>query len=245
MEYLDGLNLHQLVAHYGPQPQARVGYILSHVAESLREAHDLGLIHRDIKPANVFLCDRGGEPDTVKVLDFGLVKHFAGANGESAQAEFVPDGGILGTPNFLAPESIRNHLHSDARSDLYAVGALGYFLLTGKYVFEGASVAEVCHKHLNETPVPPGRRLGRELTPALEAIILRCLEKDPARRPQSAGALLEALRGVEFSPAWTREARDAWWTAQRATRLAQASVTIPKTTVMEKTVRIEMADRTQ
>ena len=150
MEYLDGLNLHELVQRYGAQPEARVVHILRQICESLSEAHGVGLIHRDIKPANVFLCDRGGIPDSVKVLDFGLVKHVSDQADELTAREMPGADGIVGTPNFIAPEAIRDSNRSDARSDLYSLGALGYFLLTGREVFEGDSIAELCAgKHLH------------------------------------------------------------------------------------------------
>ncbi|TAK99265.1 MAG: serine/threonine protein kinase, partial [Verrucomicrobia bacterium] len=246
MEFLDGLNLHDLVARYGAQPEERVAHILSQVCESLREAHGLGLIHRDIKPANVFLCDRGGVADTVKVLDFGLVKHFAESTGETPTAQFLPADGIIGTPNFLAPEAIRDHLASDARSDLYALGALGYFLLTGKYVFESESVAEVCRKHLTEVPTPPSVRAGKPLNVELEALILRCLDKEPLERPQSAGELLEKLRTIPLADSWSGERRTAWWANHRAAVTAASNVAMvtPTPSPLDETVRIEFADRT-
>ena len=189
MEYLDGLNLADLVARYGAQPEERVIHILRQVCDSLNEAHGLGLIHRDIKPANVFVSDRGGVPDIVKVLDFGLVKQFGPNASQTDAEECISADGIVGTPNFIAPETIKNHDQADARSDLYSVGVLGYFLLTGQYVFEGASIAEVCRHHINDDPPAPGARTGRKYDAQLEAIIMRCLAKSPAARPQSADEL--------------------------------------------------------
>ena len=193
MEYLDGLNLHELVHRYGAQPQERVAHILRQVCESLIEAHGVGLIHRDIKPANVFLCDRGGVADSVKVLDFGLVKRVSEQADPPIAREIPGDDGIVGTPNFIAPEAIKDCNQADVRSDLYSLGALGYFLLTGREVFDGDSIAELCRQASLGDARPPGVRVGKSFDPQLEAILMRCLEKDPAARPQSARQMAQAL----------------------------------------------------
>jgi eukaryotic-like serine/threonine-protein kinase len=245
MEYLDGLNLHELVHRYGAQPEARVVHILRHICESLNEAHGVGLIHRDIKPANVFLCDRGGVPDSVKVLDFGLVKNVSDQSDTPAHRESPGEDGIVGTPNFIAPESIQDCNHSDARSDLYSLGALGYFLLTGHEVFDGDSIADLCRQHLKETPLPPGARVGKTFDPELESLLMRCLEKDPAARPQSAREMAQALAATRLAEQWTLPQRAAWWTEQRK---AVAGVIKPAlrfdSSPMDQTVKIEFADRT-
>jgi len=245
MEYLDGLNLHELVHRYGAQPEERVVHILRQVCESLTEAHGVGLIHRDIKPANVFLCDRGGVPDIVKVLDFGLVKHVSAQPDQTLATETPGDDGIVGTPNFIAPEAIKDCNQSDVRSDLYSLGALGYFLLTGKEVFDGDSIAELCRKHLHETPVPPGTRVGKSFELDLEALLMRCLEKDPAARPQSARELRQALAECRLAETWTPERRSTWWVEHRksVTKLIEPAFQ-PDSAQMAKTVRIEFADRT-
>jgi serine/threonine protein kinase len=244
MEYLDGLNLHELVHRYGPQPEERVIHILRQICDSLAEAHALGLIHRDVKPANVFLCDRGGVPDSVKVLDFGLVKHLASAPDGVRRIEISGADGIVGTPNFIAPEAIRDPDQCDARSDLYSVGVLGYFVLTGREIFEGQSIAELCRKHLDEPPVPPSQRMGKAFDPQFEALLLRCLEKDPAARPQSAAELAQQLAAGPLAPDWRPAQRAAWWTAHRK---SIAGVQKPKplgSSHLEKTVKIAFADRT-
>jgi hypothetical protein len=244
MELLDGLNLHELVHRYGPQPEARVAHILKHICESLAEAHALGLIHRDIKPANVFITDRGGVPDSVKVLDFGLVKHLASGPDAVQLLEVAGEDGIVGTPNFIAPEAIRDPNHCDARSDLYSVGVLGYFLLTGQELFSGETIAEICRKHLDETPQPPSQRLGKMIDANFESVLMRCLAKDPAARPQSATALAEQLVASALTPQWTPEQRAAWWTAHRK---SLAGVQKPKplgTSHLDRTVKIAFADRT-
>jgi eukaryotic-like serine/threonine-protein kinase len=203
MEYLDGLTLEEVVAGDGPQEPARVAHVLRQVLGALAEAHGIGLVHRDVKPGNVVLCERGGVPDVAKVLDFGLVKELESDAGVSLE------GALLGTPLYLAPEAIRSPA-ADARADLYSVGAVGYFLLTGTHVFEGRTVIEICSQHLHAAPVPPSRRLGRAVPDAIEAWVLACLEKDPAKRPRSAAEAAAALERAA-PRAWTAEEARAWW----------------------------------
>jgi hypothetical protein len=244
MEFLDGLNLAELVARYGPQSEARVVHILRQVCASLSEAHRLGLIHRDIKPANVFLCDRGGVADQVKVLDFGLVKHFGPDAGQKNLAESASQDGIVGTPNFIAPETIQNPDHVDARSDLYSVGVLGYNLLTGQNIFEGASIAEVCRQHINDLPKPPGERIGKSFDAQLEAVIMRCLAKSPGDRPQSASELDELLSACPSASGWTERQRAAWWQSHRQSPAAPADARKADSTLPEHTVKIDFGERT-
>lgn len=212
MEYLRGLNLHQLVARFGPQPEGRVIHILTQVCESLAEAHALGLVHRDIKPSNIFLCERGGMSDCVKVLDFGLVRQFLRAEAGAPVAE-APDEAdeFVGTPSFMPPEAIKNPAASEPRSDLYAVGALGYFLLTGKYIFEADNISELHQKQLSTTPVPPSQRTDNAISVQVEQIILRCLDVDPEQRPQTALELRDLLSNSPRAGEHTLEARAAWW----------------------------------
>jgi serine/threonine protein kinase len=248
MEYLEGLHLGELVARYGPQSEGRVIHILGQVCGSLGEAHRLGLIHRDIKPANVFLCDRGGVPDSIKVLDFGLVQHLddprRSAGGTASSLHSSRPGVIVGTPNFIAPESLQDPMQSDARSDVYAVGALGYFLLTGHYVFEGESIEQVSRKHLTETPVAPGARRGQPVCPDLESIILRCLEKDPAARPSSAEALGALLAASPCATDWSLGQRLNWWRDHRAAAPASISpAEATASTVCDVTVGIDVGER--
>ncbi len=245
MEYLDGLNLHELVQRYGAQPGGRVVHILRQICDSLAEAHGVGLIHRDIKPANIFLSDRGGIPDSVKVLDFGLVKQAIDQAEAPVATENPGADGIVGTPNFIAPEAIQDCNRSDARSDLYSLGALGYFLLTGREVFEADSIAELCRKHLQEMPIPPGVRVGRMFAPHLEALLMRCLEKDPAARPQSARELGELLAADPLVEMWTPELRTAWWINHRKSIAGLTRPVLPPaSSPIDQTVRIEFADRT-
>jgi hypothetical protein len=242
MEYLDGLNLHELVHRYGAQPEERVVHIIRQICESLTEAHGVGLIHRDIKPANIFLCDRGGIPDSVKVLDFGLVKQ---VSVQSNIVEAPGADGIVGTPNFIAPEAIRDCNRSDVRSDLYSLGALGYFLLTGREVFDGDSVAELCRQHLTETPVPPGVRVGNTFDLELEGLLMRCLAKEPAARPQTAREVAQSLTECRLAERWTPERRTGWWIEHRKTVTGLVKPAIEfEPAPIAKTVRIEFADRT-
>ena len=245
MEYLDGLNLHELIQRYGAQPEERVAHILRQICDSLAEAHGVGLIHRDIKPANIFLCDRGGVADSVKVLDFGLVKRVSNEAGVPVARETPGADGIVGTPNFIAPESISDCNHSDVRSDLYSLGALGYFLLTGREVFDGDSIAELCRKHLKEEPVPPGERVGKKFDPQLESLLMRCLAKDPAARPQSAQEMGQSLAATGLAEKWTPERRAAWWSEHRKSIAGLGRPALQaNTSRFDKTVKIEFADRT-
>ena len=207
MELLEGLGLDQLVAMDGPQPPGRVAHVLRQVLEALAEAHGVGLVHRDVKPANVILCERGGVSDVAKVVDFGLVKDLEGETG------VTHDGAIVGTPLYLAPEAIRSAT-IDARADLYCVGAVAYYLLTARAVFDGRTVIEVCSHHLHTPPVPPSERLGSPLPPALEAWVLKCLEKDPERRPASASEAALDLERCGLGGAWTHTDAHAWWAAK-------------------------------
>ncbi len=240
MEYLDGLNLAEFVEAYGPQPEGRVINLLIQICESLAEAHASGLVHRDIKPANVFVTDRGGVPDMVKVLDFGLVRPLASADNivlDAADTEI-----LAGTPSYMSPEAVENAASTDARSDLYSVGAVGYYLLTGQVVFDGETIAELCRKRLEEKPVPPSTRIGRPICPHLEDLIMRCLERDPKDRPQSAHELITLLATNPRIADWNVEQRAAWWVAHReAINRARAAEAEPIETA--KAVNIEIEDR--
>lgn len=207
MEYLEGINLEDLVQRFGAQPEGRVIFVLQQVCGSLAEAHGIGLIHRDIKPANIMLTERGGLSDFVKLLDFGLAK----ALDAKKDAGLTSAGSLTGTPLYMSPEAVAGGDHLDARSDLYAVGAVGYFLLTGTPVFEGSTVLEVIKQHATEAPDLPSERMGRPVLPALEAILLRCLAKKPEERPQSAAELSDALGACAVSDPWTPKQAERWW----------------------------------
>jgi serine/threonine protein kinase len=234
MEYIDGINFDALVARHGPQPEARVIRILTQVLASLAEAHGIGLVHRDIKPANLLLSRRGGESDVVKVLDFGLVK----AVDAQREMALTSAGTVIGTPLFMSPEAVESPDQIDARSDLYAVAAVGYFLLTGTPPFEGRSVVEICMHHARTPPTPPGQRLGRPIAPDVEAAILRGLAKQPGDRYTDARAFAEALFACNAASRWTSADADSWWdTACKAGPLAKSAPTIA-TVHQEATVEL-------
>jgi serine/threonine protein kinase len=207
MEYLDGVNLEELVARGGPLPEARLLYVLRQVCGSLAEAHAAGLVHRDVKPANILLTCRGGLHDFVKVLDFGLVKPLGGAANVTAPQT------VTGTPLYLSPEAVTHPDQIDARADVYAIGAVGYFLLTGSPVFAGGAAMEICLKHVHAAPEPPSARCGRPVSPGLEALLLRCLAKSAADRPADAGELLRLVERCAVSGRWTADDAASWWAA--------------------------------
>lgn len=210
MEYLEGGDLEQLVAYSGPLPVARVIWILEQVCRALAEAHALGLIHRDVKPSNVLLCERGGEGDVAKIVDFGLVKDLR-AGGDAAQTR---DGALAGTPLYIAPESISAPEAVDARADLYSLGALAYFLLVGEPLFQGKNIVEVCAAHLH-TPPPAASKRRPEVGRDLDAVLARCLEKQPAARFESALGLRAALLECELGERWSAREAAAWWAEHR------------------------------
>ena len=240
MEFLRGLNLHELIARVGPLPEGRVIHILAQICDSLAEAHTLGLIHRDIKPANVFLCHRGGVADCVKVLDFGLVKKYAHTIPEPASE--AGENTIEGTPWFMPPEAIQGSAAIGPRSDLYSLGALGYYLLTGQYIFEAANIAEVHAKQVNALPIPPRLRTTNSISESMEQILLRCLEKNPEQRPSSAQELQSCLLDCAAAADWTPAERLAWWTAYEG-QPAAASTVAPASSTPMATVRVDLADR--
>jgi hypothetical protein len=241
MEYLRGLNLHDLVARYGPQPEGRVIHILSQVCDSLAEAHSVGLIHRDIKPANIFLCHRGGLADYVKVLDFGLVREYhADDAGENTHHS---DDVIEGTPWFTPPEAIHGKVKIDPRSDLYSLGALGYYLLTSHYIFDAETVAEIHEKQLNADPVPPSQRTTQAISAEMERLLLWCLAKDPDVRPQSASELRAQLLACPPADSWPVEARMAWWEAYEREPVVSPDERAADTSTPMATVNVDLADR--
>lgn len=207
MEYLDGIDLQSLVERYGPQSVPRVIHILDQICGSLYEAHSLGLVHRDIKPANIMLNRRGGQPDVVKVLDFGLVK----ALDDQRQAGLTQQTSLTGTPLYMSPEAIQMPNSVDARSDLYAVGAVGYFLLTGQPVFDAESVVDLLQKHVATPPIPPSERSSIAVPAELENALLACLEKSRAKRPQTARDVALLLARCAEATQWSIEDADAWW----------------------------------
>jgi serine/threonine protein kinase len=208
MEYLDGIDLEDLVEKAGPLDPARVIHILMQITGALEEAHGIGLIHRDIKPANIILCERGPTPDVAKVLDFGLVKRLESPTEDAAMTAV---NAITGTPLYLSPEAILSADKVDARSDLYALGCVGYYLLTGSNVFSAGSVVEVCGHHVHTPPTPPSARLRPPHPSDLETAIMTCLEKLPECRPKDASTLYESLRRCAEANRWDPTVARQWW----------------------------------
>ena len=228
MEYLGGIDLDQLVRQFGAQPEGRVIHILRQVCGSLSEAHRVGLIHRDVKPANISLTRRGGVCDLVKVLDFGLVKavHSGPAAGMKANA-------VVGTPHFMSPEAVEKPETVDGRSDLYSLGAVGYWLLTGKTLFDDDTVEQLLARQVKDLPPNPSERVGKPLSPDLSDLIMRGLAKAPEQRPASAEALDQALAGCVSAGAWTPLDAEQWWRVNMA-----AVESLPSSTMAEKTLVI-------
>jgi serine/threonine-protein kinase len=209
MELLDGLTLEQLVERYGPQPPGRVIHILKQVCGALTEAHGIGLIHRDIKPANIHLCRRGDIPDFVKVLDFGLVRQIH--SGESLTYSNV--NSVVGTPLCLSPEAIVTPDRIDARADIYGLGCVAYFLLTGGPVFTGEGLVELCAHHLYTRPAFPSD--GHPVPDDLARVVLSCLAKDRDARPESARALFTELQRCRDAASWGEAEAGTWWAAAK------------------------------
>ncbi len=206
MELLSGATLTQVVEAGGPQPVERVVRILRDAALALNEAHEVGLIHRDIKPSNIMLARQGGIPDVTKVLDFGLVKNL----GQVDDLEQTNTMSIKGTPHYLSPEAILDPQGIDGRTDLYALGAVGYYLLAGRHVFRGKTVIEICMHHLHTKPLPFAEVCSQEVPAELEALIFACLEKAQSDRPASGQELADALDRLAVAR-WTRADAEAWW----------------------------------
>jgi serine/threonine-protein kinase len=214
MELLDGLDLDTLVKRYGPLPAERVVHLLRQVCSSLQDAHVNGLVHRDIKPANVVVSRAGVTFDFAKVLDFGLVKLDAARKSDDDAVKLTTEGSTSGTPAFMAPEVVLGAVETDHRVDLYALGCVGYWLLTGKLIFEGG-VVEVMFHHAHTPPPRPSTRFELPIPAPLEDLIMECLEKEPTRRPASAEAVSTRLAAVPLESAWTVERAERWWTTHR------------------------------
>ena len=207
MEFLEGITIGELVSADGAQPEARVVHLMRQAAASLAEAHAGGLIHRDLKPSNIMLCFRGGMLDFVKVLDFGLVR----GDDRADELQLTSTASLTGTPLYISPEALEAPETMTARSDVYQLGAILYYLLTGRHVFTGESLVEILGKHLNKPPISPSEVLGHPISPDLEALVLACLEKDPLSRPENGSALLEALEHCRIEGAWTQRDAREWW----------------------------------
>ncbi|MFK7989126.1 MAG: serine/threonine-protein kinase [Sandaracinaceae bacterium] len=210
MEYLDGGDLSAVVQATGPMPEERVVHILAQVAAGLAEAHSVGLIHRDIKPGNVLLAGQPAVADLAKLVDFGLVRE------QDAGSGITQTDTVLGTPLYLAPEGITAPDDVTAAVDVYALGAVGYYLLTGDHVFTGATIVEICSHHLHSVPVPIGERRGSPVNEMLEEVLMSCLAKRPEERPDSAEALRDLLVAcAEDLPPWDDKEARRWWAENR------------------------------
>jgi serine/threonine-protein kinase len=233
MEYLDGLDLEELVRRGGPQPSDRVASILEQVCGALAEAHANDIIHRDIKPQNIILCERGLIPDVAKVVDFGLAKEITNETGQSTEV-------ILGTPAYLAPEAMTDSRAVGPKTDLYALGAVGYFLLAGKRMFADAKTTlDICVHHMTKVPQRPSELAGIEVDRALEDLIMQCLAKNPADRPDSAVALAEALHALPRRGNWTEDNALEWWRTRRNTHQAQIEAAGAET----QSITVELGER--
>jgi serine/threonine-protein kinase len=213
MELLEGVDLENLVEKYGPLPPERVVHILLQVCHSLADAHDHDLIHRDIKPGNIFVCsERAGDFDFVKVLDFGMVALKPEVSAEATR--LTSEGMLTGTPAYLPPELITS-TQVDSRADLYSLGCVAYWLLTGRLVFEGQTPMAVVLAHAKDTPVPPSQVAELFVPTSLDALVMKCLEKDPAHRPASARDLASELHACVLERTWTPERARHWWESHR------------------------------
>ncbi len=208
MEYLPGLSLTELVERFGPMPPARVIYLLRQACDALDEAHDSGLIHRDIKPANLMAAYRGGHYDVTKLLDFGLVKTLRAEDSVHVSQE----GTIAGSPLYMAPEQVMHHKAPDRATDIYGLGAVAYFTLTGRPPFLGDTAMEVMVAHARDPVVPPSQ-IHEGIPRDLEAIVLRCLSKDPRDRYHDASSLSQALAACVDAGNWSPAHAADWWRA--------------------------------
>jgi serine/threonine protein kinase len=209
MELLEGRDLETLVREFGPVPADRAMYLLRQVAHSLADAHARGMVHRDIKPANVYVCRMGLEYDFVKVLDFGLVK--LRERGGQSESLLTLDHTTTGTPAYMAPEIILGDTEVDARADVYALGCVAYYLLTGQLVFEAETPMKMLMRHVHAQPVPPSQRTELPIPRELDELVLACLQKDPNQRPQSAQELFRMAAKCHCADCWDSDAAQRWW----------------------------------
>jgi serine/threonine-protein kinase len=207
MELLVGRDLQSLVREFGPVPAGRARFLLRQVCHSLAEAHARGFVHRDVTPSNIYVCRMGLDYDFVKVLDFGLVTVSERRPLESALGFSL----ATGTPAFMAPEIVLG-AEVEPRADVYAIGCVAYYLLTGQPVFEADTPADMLMLHLQAHPMPPSQRTEMPISPELDALVLACLAKDPRRRPRDAAAVLDMLDRCSVGDTWDTAMAGAWWT---------------------------------
>jgi serine/threonine-protein kinase len=216
MELLNGMDLQTLVSQHGALPPARAIHLLQQACESLAEAHQRGLVHRDIKPGNIQVCRMGQYADWVKVLDFGLVKSQAG---DVLEPGLTAPHTVTGTPAYLSPESALGEA-VDQRTDIYALGCVAYWMLTGRYVFTGDSAMQIVARHVSSEPAPPSRHSTFDVPPELDQLVLACLAKRPAERPATARELCDRLGECAVGSAWTREDAKKWWETRMEAEVA-------------------------
>jgi serine/threonine-protein kinase len=209
MELLTGRDLESLVREFGPLPPDRTLYLLRQVCHSLADAHSRGLVHRDIKPANIYVCRMGLEYDFVKVLDFGLVKFRD--RGSAQQTMVTADHATTGTPAYMAPEIILGETDVDRRADVYALGCVAYFMLTGQLVFEADTPMKTLVQHVQAQPVPPSQRTELSIPRELDDLVLACLQKDPDKRPQDAEELFAVACDCRTCDGWNTARAKTWW----------------------------------
>jgi serine/threonine-protein kinase len=209
MELLTGRDLESFVRDFGPVPANRAIYLLRQVCHSLADAHARGLVHRDIKPANIYLCRMGLEYDFVKVLDFGLVKY--GSHRSVRDTYATIDHQTTGTPAYMAPEIILGEAEVDRRADVYALGCVAYYLLTGHLVFEADTAMKMLMQHVQAVAAPPSQRTELPIPPELDAFVMACLQKDPDKRPQNAEELLRAAHDCQTCEGWNQDLARVWW----------------------------------
>lgn len=214
MELLDGRDLESLIKEFGPLPPERAMYLLRQVCHSLAEAHARGMVHRDIKPANIFVCRMGLEFDFVKVLDFGLVQTRRPDPSTAVTETLLTAQQLIGTPAYMAPEVILGRDDVDRRADVYAIGCVAFFLLTGTRVFHDGSQMQVLVDHVHAEPVPPSSRLGRPLPKEVDAFVIDCLRKNPDDRPKDAGELLARIGSYHLASQWSGAHARTWWEAR-------------------------------
>jgi len=229
MELLDGVDLEQIVRNHGALSPGRTIDILIQVCGALQEAHERGIVHRDIKPANIILCEHGGRADVAKVVDFGLLKELSGKGNVTSES-------IVGTPSYVAPEMVTDPGSVTPSVDLYALGAVGYYLASGRRVFEGKTALEVCIKHVTTEPTPLST-VAPGVPAELERVIMQCLRKQPSERFATAAALAESLSAIEIND-WSEDAAASWWATNRGSLLSA-----PSTTQLTETLTIDLTRR--
>ena len=225
MELLVGRDLESLVREFGPLPPNRAVYLLRQVCHSLAEAHSRDLVHRDIKPANIYVCRMGLDYDFVKVLDFGLVKF--GDSPAMRRTVMTADHVTSGTPAYMAPEVILGDVETDRRADVYALGCVAYWMLTGQLVFEADTPMKMFLEHLHSEPIPPSQRTELPIPRDLDALVMQCLEKDPQKRPRDAGELFAMACGCKACDAWDNEAAREWWELHLAELTQALTLAVP------------------